>query len=135
MHDLADQFLARCIAGMRLAGEDKLHRHIRLGQQFDQSLRVLKQQVAAFIGRKPSCKTNRQRLRIKDFLGPAQLRVESTAPLKLSFEPPAGKPDHPLLAALMNPPQLLIRYLIQIVPDRFIHGLIRPAGAKVSFIE
>ena len=43
MHPFPDQGLPRLVRGMRLAGDDELHRALRMGQETKQSLRVMQQ--------------------------------------------------------------------------------------------
>ena len=70
--DEMDPFLNQGLAGlvrrMSLAGHDELHRTPRIGQQAQQSLRVVQQQVRSFVGCKAACKAQRQRVGIKQML-------------------------------------------------------------------
>ena len=60
-----NQRLARLVRRMGLAGKDELHRALRIGQQAQQSLRVVQQQVRPFVGREAPRKAQRQCVGIK----------------------------------------------------------------------
>ena len=53
---------------MRLAGDDELHRALRIGQQAQQPLRIVQQQVRPLVGREAARKTQRQRVGIEQML-------------------------------------------------------------------
>ena len=60
-----DQGLPRLVLRMRLAGDDELHRALRIGQQTKQPLRVVQQQVRSLVGREAARKAQRQCVGIK----------------------------------------------------------------------
>ena len=64
----ADQVLALPIPGMRLARQDQLDRTIGAGQQPQQPLGIMKQEIRPLVAREPACKAERQRLGVKQFL-------------------------------------------------------------------
>ena len=68
MHPFLNQGLPCLVRRMGLAGHDELHRALRIGQQAQQSLRVVQQQVRSFVGGKTACKAQRQRVGIKQML-------------------------------------------------------------------
>ena len=53
---------------MGLAGDDELHRALRIGQQAQQPLRVVQQQVRSLVGREAARKAQRQGVGIKEML-------------------------------------------------------------------
>ena len=68
MRPFLDQGLACLVRRMRLAGHDELHRALRIGQQAQQPLRVVQQQVRSFVGCKPACKAQCQIVGVKQVL-------------------------------------------------------------------
>ena len=60
MHPFPNQGLSRLIRRMRLAGDDELHRSLRIAQQAKQSLGVVQQQVRSLVGREAARKAQRQ---------------------------------------------------------------------------
>ena len=65
LNPFLNQRLSRLVRRMGLAGEDKLHRALRIGQQAKQPLRVVQQQVRPFVGRESARKAQCQRVGIK----------------------------------------------------------------------
>ena len=51
---------------MCFAGHDKLHRALRIGEQTQQALRVMQQQIRPFVGGKTPRKTQCQGVGVKD---------------------------------------------------------------------
>ena len=68
MDPFLNQGLPRLVRRMGLAGDDELHRALRIGQQAKQSLRVVQQQVRSLVGREAARKAQRQRVGIKEML-------------------------------------------------------------------
>ena len=68
MHPFLDQGLPRLVRRMGLAGDDELHRALRIRQQAQQPLRVVQQQVRPLVGRKAARKAQRQGIGIKEML-------------------------------------------------------------------
>ena len=52
LHPLLDQGLPGLVSRMGLAGDDELHRTLRIGQQPQQPLRIVQQQVRSLVGGK-----------------------------------------------------------------------------------
>ena len=65
LYPFMDQGLSRPVLRMGLAGDDELHRALRIGQQTQQSLRIVQQQVRPLVGRKAPRKAQCQRVGIK----------------------------------------------------------------------
>ena len=53
---------------MRLAGDDELHRALRIGQEAQQRAGIVQQQVRSLVGREAARKTQRQRVGIEEML-------------------------------------------------------------------
>ncbi len=70
----AEQRLACAIGGVRLAGNQQLHRVIAMGEEARQPFRVLQQQVGAFVGGEAPGKAQRQPLRMQARAGEFDLR-------------------------------------------------------------
>ena len=68
MHPFLNQGLPRLVRRMRLAGDDELHRTLRIGQQTKQPLRVVQQQVRSLVGREAARKAQRQGVGIEEML-------------------------------------------------------------------
>ena len=60
LHPFLDQGLTRPVRRMRLAGDDELHRALRIGEQAQQSLRIVQQQIGSLVGGEAARKTQRQ---------------------------------------------------------------------------
>ena len=56
MAPLLNKRLPRLVRWMSLAGNDELHRALRIAQQAKQSFRIVQQQVWSFICRETPCK-------------------------------------------------------------------------------
>ena len=65
LYPFLDQGLPRLVRRMGLAGDDELHRALRIGQQAQQSLRVVQQQVRSLVGGEAARKAQRQRVGIE----------------------------------------------------------------------
>ena len=68
VYPFLDQGLPRLVRRMGLAGNDELHRTLRIGQQAKQSLRVVQQQVRSLVGGEAPRKAQRQCVGIKQML-------------------------------------------------------------------
>ena len=62
MNPFLDQALSRQICGMRLAGEHELHRLPRVGQQAQQSGRILQQEIGPLVHGEAAREAERQRI-------------------------------------------------------------------------
>ena len=70
LYPFLDQGLPRLVRRMGLAGDDELHRALRIGQKTQQALRIVQQQVRSLVGREAARKTQCQRVGIEQMLRP-----------------------------------------------------------------
>ncbi len=68
MYPFLNQGLPRLVCRMGLAGDDELHRALRIGQQAQQPRRIVQQQVRSLVGREAARKAQRQGVGIKEML-------------------------------------------------------------------
>jgi hypothetical protein len=67
LDDLADEFLAAIVAGVRFACQENLHGPVRVIEEAQQSLRVGEEQRGALIGGEAAREPNGQRVRVQNF--------------------------------------------------------------------
>ena len=89
IHPVVDQCLTGRIGRMGLAGENQLHRPLRMIQQARQALRVMQQQIGSLVRRESPCEAHRQYLRIEQALGAIELDRRAARNGELQREPPA----------------------------------------------
>jgi len=65
VEDPADQFLARFIRRMRLAGKNDLDRALRVLEDRAQAIEIAQQQIGALVSCEATGKADRQRFRVE----------------------------------------------------------------------
>ncbi len=104
--------LAAVVGRVRLAGDDDLHRPVRVQQDRPQPRRVAQHQGQPLVGRHPPGEPDGQDVRIQDRLGPAQLGHGGAAlQLRLAHRLP-GHRDQPLPQRVPQLPQPLGGHLV-----------------------
>ncbi len=63
---LFDECLSRLVLRMCFAGENQLHRTLRIAQQANQPLRIVQQKIGPLVSRKAARKSHRQHMFIED---------------------------------------------------------------------
>ena len=115
MKQLFDEILALIVFGVGLAGEDKLNRmFLRVYDRF-QAPGVLKEQIGAFIGCKPSGKSNGQHIGVQyRFKGLNHIARCIAACILFNQLLPAG-PHQAGAVQFMAAPQLLVVNIVDVL--------------------
>ena len=112
-----DQLLPREILRMRLARKYQLHRPLRTGEQTNQPLRIVQQEVGTLVGSKAPREANRQHLLLED-LGSLQFGIS------LGGELPRGSlvhaRQHRLARLAAHLPQLRVGQLADVLRNGMI---------------
>src|ERR1035438_4088887 len=66
---LPNQGLPRLVGRMRLAGDDELHRALRIAQKSKQAWRIMQQQVRSFVSHEAARKAQRECVGIEEMPG------------------------------------------------------------------
>jgi hypothetical protein len=102
MRSIPGSGLARLVLRMRLAGDDELHRALRIAQQTKQPLRVVQQQVRPLVGREAARKAQRQRVGIKQMLRPSTASGDAPEAASCRDNRSRAYSTRDLLAAVRN---------------------------------
>ena len=135
LHDLADEALARLVLGMRLAGDDDLHRHVLVQQDALQPLHVAEQQRGALVGGEAARETDGERVGVEHFAGAPHFRGRSLPPQRRDLLPLAHETHQPPLAPAVHFQQLLVRNVFHLLPDGRVVEALAPVRLQVLIVE
>src|SRR6267142_2549466 len=107
MNDVLDVALAILVPGMRFSCKDKLHRTLFLAGEFDDVLKLLKDERRAFIRGKAASETDRQRVGIEQLIEGDEIPLAEA--LALEEEAAAGELDQFTPQLVPERPQFLIQ--------------------------
>ena len=96
------------VVRMRLARENHLDRSLLVGEKTDQPVGVCKEKVRPFVRGKPAGEADGEGVGRKGIRAACELGVGDATAGKLLLQAEAGECHHPLSAALVRPPQLLV---------------------------
>jgi hypothetical protein len=101
-HPLTDHCLANLVVGVRLPGQDQLHRTLRMGQQADQPLRIVQEQVRPLVTHEATSEPQRQGVAIQYVAGIFQRLRPGPSRRKLPGQPRRAWSISGALAAVRN---------------------------------
>ena len=95
LHHLRDELLAAVVGRVALAGDDDLHRTLRVQQQRLEPFRVTQHQGQPLVGRDPAGEADRQHVRVEGRRRPAQLGLAHAPLLGRLVDTAADLTDQP----------------------------------------
>ena len=136
--DFPDQFLARIVTRVGLAGKNQQHRAFRIFQYPAETLGIGKQQGCTFVGRKPPRKTHRQDIRFTagDVLRHALHQGLAAAIAAILVQ---GTLQHIFkqfgFQRLTQTPVAVVGDFVYALPVLFIQQFVAPGTAKTHVIQ
>ena len=109
--------LAGLVLGMRLAGDDDLHRHVLVQQNPFEPLHVAKQKRGALVGGEAARETDGECVGIERLAGVPHFGRRSLAPQRRGMLPPAHEIHQPAFAPAVHLEQFLVRDVHHLLPD------------------
>ena len=106
VHELLDQLLAAVVGGVRLAGDDELHRTVGVQQQRLEPGGVAQHQGEPLVGRHATGEADREDVGVEDVVDPAELGVGRAALHPRLAQALADVGDEPLAQHALGRPQL-----------------------------
>ena len=134
---LLDELFAGLILRMRLAGEDELHRALRVFEQLLQTLRIGEEQGRTLVSRETPREADRQNFGIEQPRNVANVFGTLAEAGALPPHTIADKVDQPRLEPLMGAPDFLVRNVDDAAPEILVTAvgeMFLPFG-QISVVE
>ena len=129
---LTDQFLSWFVGRMRLAGEQDLHRSVRVLQNRPQPVEIAEQEVGPFVGGEPAREPDGQRFGVEKLVHFAQFVGRTAVAGELGANACAGEPDQALLLHVVDVPQFLVGDVGHVAfPEQIIQQILAPGGREI----
>ena len=132
--DVLDDALAGPVRGVRLAGEDDLHRPLLVPQEPREPVEVGEQQGRPLVGREPTREADGQDRRVEHRLELLERRRRLAVARELAAQPAAGEDRELQLLALVGLPQLVRRDLGRCDPRTGGRPAGRPCVSRSAFV-
>ena len=133
--DPLDQLLARLVGGVGLAGEDELHRPLRIVDHLGHAVDVVEEQVGPLVGGEPPGEADGEDVRIEDVPRGLDHFVALAAAAALAAEPAADEGQHQVLQGVVRFPKLARIDVVDALPDLRIAEPGHPAGLEVAVVK
>ena len=133
--DALQDLLARLVLGMCFAGEDELHRMLRVVDKLRNLFDVTEDQVGPLVSRKAPSKTDGQRVQAQRTLPALDHFGRLAAPFGLAGRPAADEAQQPRFEDLMRLPKFAIIDAVGLLPDLGLGTIAHPVGPQVAVIK
>ena len=128
--NVLQHLLARIVGGVRLAGKNDLHRTGAVRHEGTQPFDVIENQIGALVGRKPSCKSNRECMRIEQ-----RTRADQLCRIERAFGEGAARffahaTHECVFETLVGEPERFVVHRQHLLPHAWIIG-VSPPGTEM----